>query len=190
MSPMGKCLMGKCFKQIYLTQTVLNNWIYPTPGPDRAHRHKQNCIYPQLFGFKPVLRTYAWHTTSSIIEYIPPPLGPTGPRDRKTKLHISTIVWLQISFLLIYFAHNILYNWIYPTSGPDRAHRHKVNSTYPSWVNVLKLMSEVGYIQFRLEICRDRRDRRSCKIFPSCVKFWGKNANSLGNYWVTYALNE
>ena len=128
---MGKCLMGKCFKQIYLTQTVLNNWIYPTPGPDRAHRHKQNCIYPQLFGFKPVLRTYAWHTTSSIIEYIPPPLGPTGPRDRKTKLHISTIVWLQISFLLIYFAHNILYNWIYPTSGPDRAHRLKQKCIYP-----------------------------------------------------------
>ena len=141
MSPMGKCLMGKCFKQIYLTQTVLNNWIYPVPGPDRAHRHKQNCIYPQLFGFKPVLRTYALHTTSSIIEYIPPPLGLTGPTDRKTKLHISTIVWLQISFLLIYFAHNILYNWIYPTSGPDRAHRHKVNSTFPAWVNVLKLMS-------------------------------------------------
>ena len=42
----------------------------------------------------------------------------------------------------------------------------------------------------RLEICRDRRDRRSCKIFPNCVKFWGNNANSLGNYRVTYALNE
>ena len=42
----------------------------------------------------------------------------------------------------------------------------------------------------RLEICRDRRDRRSCKIFPSCVKFWGNNANSLGNYRVIYALNE
>ena len=39
----------------------------------------------------------------------------------------------------------------------------------------------------RLEICRDRR---SCKIFPSCVKFWGNNENSLGNYRVTYALNE
>ena len=42
----------------------------------------------------------------------------------------------------------------------------------------------------RLEICRDRRDRRSCKIFPSSVKFWGNNANSLGNYRVIYALNE
>ena len=45
-------------------------------------------------------------------------------------------------------------------------------------------------VSARLEICRDRRDRRSCKIFPSCVKFWGNNANSLGNYRVTYALNE
>ena len=46
------------------------------------------------------------------------------------------------------------------------------------------------HISSRLEICRDRRDRRSCKIFPSCVKFWGNNANSLGNYRVYYALNE
>ena len=33
----------------------------------------------------------------------------------------------------------------------------------------------------RLGICQDRRDRRSCKIFPNCVKFWGDNANLLGN---------
>ena len=33
-------------------------------------------------------------------------------------------------------------------------------------------------------------DRRSCKIFPNCVKFWGNNANSLGNYRAIYALNE
>ena len=45
-------------------------------------------------------------------------------------------------------------------------------------------------VAFRLGICQDRRDRRSCKIFPNCVKFWGNNANSLGNYRVTYALNE
>ena len=42
----------------------------------------------------------------------------------------------------------------------------------------------------RLEICRDRWVRRSCKIFPNCVKFWGNNANSLRNYRVIYALNE
>ena len=39
----------------------------------------------------------------------------------------------------------------------------------------------------RLEICRDRR---SCKIFPYCVNFWGNNANLLGNYRVIYAPNE
>ena len=33
----------------------------------------------------------------------------------------------------------------------------------------------------RLEICRDRRDRRSCKIFPSCVNFSGKQRVSLSN---------
>ena len=41
----------------------------------------------------------------------------------------------------------------------------------------------------RLEICRDRWDRRSCKIFPNCVTFWGNNANLLGNYREIYALN-
>ena len=29
----------------------------------------------------------------------------------------------------------------------------------------------------RLEICRDRRDRQSCKIFVSCVNFPGKQHN-------------
>ena len=33
----------------------------------------------------------------------------------------------------------------------------------------------------RLEICRDRRDRRSCKIFPSCVNFSRKQRCSLSN---------
>ena len=46
------------------------------------------------------------------------------------------------------------------------------------------------WLIIRLEICRDRQDRRSCKIFPNCVNFWGNNANSLGNYRVIYALNE
>ena len=31
------------------------------------------------------------------------------------------------------------------------------------------------HISTRLEICRDRRDRRSCKIFPSCVREPVKN---------------
>ena len=33
----------------------------------------------------------------------------------------------------------------------------------------------------RLEICRDRRDRWSCKIFPSCVNFSRKQRGSLSN---------
>ena len=36
-------------------------------------------------------------------------------------------------------------------------------------------------ITTRLEICRDRRDRRSCKIFPSCVIFSRKQRGSLSN---------
>ena len=58
------------------------------------------------------------------------------------------------------------------------------------WLVHSILAREPKFHADRLEICRDRRDRRSCKIFPSCVKFWGNNANSLGNYRVTYALNE
>ena len=46
------------------------------------------------------------------------------------------------------------------------------------------------FVILRLEICGDRWDRQSCKIFPNCVKFWGNNANSLGNYRVIYVLNE
>ena len=37
---------------------------------------------------------------------------------------------------------------------------------------------------------RDLRFVGSCKIFPNCVKFWGNNADLLGNYQVIYALNE
>ena len=51
-------------------------------------------------------------------------------------------------------------------------------------------LSRVSKADFRREICRDRQDRRSCKIFPNCVKFGGNNAESLGNYRVIYALNE
>ena len=61
----------------------------------------------------------------------------------------------------------------------------RVCQSMPEYARVCQSMPE--YARVRLEICRDRR---SCKIFPSYVKFWGNNANSLGNYRVTYALNE
>ena len=63
MSPMGKCLMDKCFKQIFLTQTVLYNWIYPTSRPDRAHRHKVNSTHP------------SWVNVLKLMS-----VGPVGPR--------------------------------------------------------------------------------------------------------------
>ena len=52
----------------------------PTTGPDRAHRQKQNCIYPRLFGLQIIVRKLTLHKTPSVLEYIPPP-GPTGPTD-------------------------------------------------------------------------------------------------------------
>ena len=41
----------------------------------------------------------------------------------------------------------------------------------------------------RLEICRDRRDRRSCKIFVSCVNFSGKQRSFLHILQVYTHLN-
>ena len=35
--------------------------------------------------------------------------------------------------------------------------------------------------KFRVEICCDHRDRRSCKIYPSCVNFPGKQRNFSNN---------
>ena len=48
---------------------------------------------------------------------------------------------------------------------------------------ITPLTSSIGTIIHgdRLEICRDRRDRRSCKIFPSCVNFSRKQRGSLSN---------
>ena len=41
----------------------------------------------------------------------------------------------------------------------------------------------------RLEICRDRRDRRSCKIFVSCVNFSRKQCSFSHNLHVYTHLN-
>ena len=60
----------------------------------------------------------------------------------------------------------------------------RTSSLQPPWPN------HHHQLEPKLEICRDRQDQRSCKIFPNCVKFWGNSANSLGNYRGIYALNE
>ena len=60
----------------------LYNWIYPTSGPDRAHRHKQNCIYPQLFGSKSVLlKIYLAHNI--LYNWIYPTSGPDRAHRHK-----------------------------------------------------------------------------------------------------------
>ena len=41
----------------------------------------------------------------------------------------------------------------------------------------------------RLEICHDRRDRRSCKIFATCVKFSKKQRSFLNIFQVYTHLN-
>ena len=47
----------------------------------------------------------------------------------------------------------------------------------------------LGKIRVRLEICRDRRDRRSCKIFVSCVNFSRKQRSFLHILQVYTHLN-
>ena len=44
------------------------------------------------------------------------------------------------------------------------------------WYCISKTFS-ILHIQNRVEICRDRHDRRSCKICASCVNFPGKQRN-------------
>ena len=85
----------------------------------------------------------------------------------------------------IHFQMNI---FGYDSSSTNILNIRSDNFTY---INIFEYFfwSDFHHLR-RLEICRDRWDRRSCKIFPNCVKFWGNNANSLGNYRVIYALNE
>ena len=44
---------------------------------------------------------------------------------------------------------------------------------------LLRLYQGFPFFITRLEICRDRRDRRSCKIFVSCVNFPRKQRSFL-----------
>ena len=56
---------------------------------------------------------------------------------------------------------------------------------------ITPLTSSIGTIIHgdRLEICRDRRDRRSCKIFVSCVNFSRKQRSFLRILQVYTHLN-
>ena len=50
--PLPNCQWKLFSFEITLSHNIRYNWIYPTSGPDRAHRHNQNCIYPRLFGLQ------------------------------------------------------------------------------------------------------------------------------------------
>ena len=125
------------------------------------------------------------------------PSFPKQSQDNNVKftyMEKSYFGWLLVSLLFMSFIDLSLYN--------DQTLIHCNFAIIVGNINIICLEDLIKKIQIlhhvpsrfsgspRLEICRDRRDRRSCKIFPSCVKFWGNNANSLGNYRVTYALNE
>ena len=70
--------------------------------------------------------------------------------------------------------------------------KHLLGQPVPCWstsnkIDMTRDMDESAVLKLsqletlgltRLEICHDRRDRQSCKIFVSCVNFPGNNAVS------------
>ena len=68
-----------------------------------------------------------------------------------------------------------------------RGHKSRRRKCFPENRRT-QLQVDVFYFfssTFRLEICRDRRDRRSCKIFVSCVNF-SKKQRSFLLIWQVY----
>ena len=112
----------------------------------------------------------------------------------KRNLHLlcQQYFW-RMFFIKVHFncSHNLKYFFVVNNLFCNCSHNLKPHLVLPRVVYALQT-PQVNCIGpgDRLEICRDRWDRRSCKIFPNCVKFWGNNANSLGNYRVIYALNQ
>ena len=66
------------FMVVCLAHKYFKKWIYPIPGPNRAHRHKLKCISLQLFCLQVSYWIYAWHKSTFKHEFIPS-LGTTGP---------------------------------------------------------------------------------------------------------------
>ena len=86
-------------QKIDFAHNIIYNWIYPTTRPDRAHRQKQNCIYPRLFGLQIIFQKLTLHKTSSIIGYIPP-LGPSGPTDKSRTAYIHDCLTVSTDSLV------------------------------------------------------------------------------------------
>ena len=123
-------------------------------------------------------RDFSWtHLNPRICDYVS--IIPIFYNSRRFKRFNES---LTVDLLLYY---QVLYKSWPCTHQLCRTLTMTSNDFCTVWMMLVHMLD-----MYRLEICRDRRDRRSCKIFPSCVKFWGNNANSLGNYQVTYALNE
>ena len=87
------------FLKIDFAHNIIYNWIYPTSGPDRAHRHRQNCIYLRLFVLQIIFQKLTLHKTSSIIGYIPP-LGPSGPTDKSRTVYIHNCLTVSTDSLV------------------------------------------------------------------------------------------
>ena len=120
-------------QKIDFAHNIIYNWIYPTTDKSRtAYIH--NCLASKSF-FENWLCTK--HLLYLNISHLRARQGP----QTKAQLHISIYVWPPNQFLKIDFAHNIIYNRIYPTSGPDRAHRHKLQNIYPWWMCTVYFMS-------------------------------------------------
>ena len=141
-------------QKIDFAHNIIYNWIYPTTRPDRAHRQKQNCIYPRLFGLQIIFRKLTLHKTSSVLEYIPPP-GPTGPTDKGTTAYMiyPIMFGLQIIFWKLTLHTTLSIIGYIPPPGPtgptDMSFKTFTHDGYALFTLCLWALSgpEVGYIQ-------------------------------------------
>ena len=101
-------LVNLVHQKIDFAHNIIYNWIYPTTGPDRAHRQKQNCIYiHDCLASKSFFEN--WLCTKHLLYLNISHLRARQGPQTKAQLHISIYVWPPNQFLKIDFAHNIIY---------------------------------------------------------------------------------
>ena len=126
---------------------------------------------PNFVNWKPMEPSY-WVQVKSIVifniyQHFNPNENPPSPllvivkRLIITTLRLSSVGWTQ-----------------------DRRHRSGTSTRdhFPHWKSEQQWTHSPSLsfiLSGRLGICRDRRDRRSCKIFVSCVNFFRKQRSFL-----------
>ena len=104
--------------------------------------------------------------------------------------------WLVFPALLVCCVVDLLALYIFCTSVKENfdlengnAEESKKAFEEENWSFIYLSALSSLWVSSRLEICRDRRDRRSCKIFVSCVNFSRKQRSFLNILQVYTHLN-